>query len=279
MTISLTPALRRDYESKWKSCEIDYQPATVKAVAKRVLAVKQQCSFFWDVPWWFVALCWLRECNLDPRGCLHNGELIVGTKRKTKLVPAGRGPFATWRDATADALVIKGYHKIKDWSVGRVLFLFEGFNGYGYRTKGVPSPYLWSHTNHYADGSWDDDPRGGKYYADHKWSADIYDSQIGVCAVLKALIELDPSVSFGDTSIPVPPPPDIPKPEPVPPTKPLIKSKTFWASIMAAITTAGSQLFQAMTDWRVWSAVIVLLLLAYIAWERNGKPDIRGWFK
>ena len=73
------------------------------------------------------------------------------------------------------------------------------------------------------------------------------------------------------------PPPDVEPPEQ--PTKPLAKSKTFWASILAAITTVGSQLFEILSDWRVWTAIIVLVLLAYIAWERNQRPDIRGWFR
>lgn len=73
----------------------------------------------------------------------------------------------------------------------------------------------------------------------------------------------------------IPPPPDV---EPVPPkeTKPAIKSKSIWASIIAAITTAGSAFIDALGDWRIWAAIIVLLLLAYVIWERNGKPDIRG---
>jgi lysozyme family protein len=227
MSVSLTPALRKDYETKWRTCEIDYQPETVKAVARRILAVKQTCSGFWNIPWWFIALCWLRECNLNPKGCLHNGELIIGTDRKTKLVPAGRGPFATWHDATADALVIKSYHKVKDWGVAPVLFMFEGFNGFGYHNKGVPSPYLWSHTNHYADGSWDDDPKGGKYIRDHVWSGDVYDSQLGVCAVLKALIELDPTVTFGK-SADIPPPPDVPPVTPEKPTDPVPQPAEHW---------------------------------------------------
>ena len=36
MTVKLTPALRKDYESKWKSCQIDYQPETVKAVSAQL---------------------------------------------------------------------------------------------------------------------------------------------------------------------------------------------------------------------------------------------------
>jgi len=75
----------------------------------------------------------------------------------------------------------------------------------------------------------------------------------------------------------VPPPPDV---EPVPlATKPAVKSKTIWATLAAGATTAGSTLLEAAGDWRIWAAIIVILLLAYIAWERNGKPDIRGLFK
>lgn len=87
--------------------------------------------------------------------------------------------------------------------------------------------------------------------------------------------------------VPFPPPPDVPKPDhpkmpkveapkPIePPSKPLVKSKTFWSSIAAALSTVGGFL----TDWRVVAMIIVLAALAYIVWERNGKPDIRGWFK
>lgn len=205
---ALTAALRKDYETKWKSCEVDHQKPTVMAVAKRILAVKQTCAGFWNVPWWFVALCWLRESNLNPKRSLAQGD---PWDQVSTHVPKGRGPFPSWRAAADDALKLKGYDKIANWDVATVLYLFEGFNGYGYRNKGVPSPYLWSHTNHYADGSWDDDPKGGKYYADHKWSADIYDSQIGVCAVLKCLIELDPTIRFGA---------QVPTPSPKPTTPP-----------------------------------------------------------
>ena len=71
------------------------------------------------------------------------------------------------------------------------------------------------------------------------------------------------------------PPPDVvPAPVAVDAPKPLIKSKTVWASVAAGMTTAGAP--RALADWRVWCAVIVLALLAYVVWERNGKPDIRG---
>ena len=75
----------------------------------------------------------------------------------------------------------------------------------------------------------------------------------------------------------VPPPPDVDPTLPI--TKPAIKSKTIWATIAAGATTASSALLEAAGDWRVWAAVTVILLLVYIAWERNGKPDIRGLFR
>ena len=58
-------------------------------------------------------------------------------------------------------------------------------------------------------------------------------------------------------------------------TKPVIKSKTLWASITAALSSVGGFL----TDWRVVALIIVLVALGYIVWERNGRPDIRGWFR
>jgi len=75
----------------------------------------------------------------------------------------------------------------------------------------------------------------------------------------------------------VPPPPDVDPTLPI--TKPAIKSKTLWATIAAGATTASSALLEAAGDWRIWAAVTVILLLVYIAWERNGKPDIRGLFR
>ena len=75
----------------------------------------------------------------------------------------------------------------------------------------------------------------------------------------------------------VPPPPDVEPTLPI--TKPAIKSKTIWATIAAGATTASSALLEAAGDWRIWAAVAVILLLVYIAWERSGKPDIRGLFR
>ena len=72
----------------------------------------------------------------------------------------------------------------------------------------------------------------------------------------------------------LPPPPDV-EPVPAPAGKPVVKSKTFWASVTAAMTSVAG----FMTDWKVLALVIVLVCVLAIVWWRSGKPDITGVFK
>ena len=55
--------------------------------------------------------------------------------------------------------------QVKVWSVERMLYECEKYNGWGYLKRG-PSPYLWSWTNIY---------RGGKYVEDGVYSASAWD--------------------------------------------------------------------------------------------------------
>jgi hypothetical protein len=65
----------------------------------------------------------------------------------------------------------------------------EPYNGYGYRNKGLRSPYLWASTNH---------QQRGKYVADGVFNASVMDTQMGVAAMLKFL-----GVGSKPTSVPV----------------------------------------------------------------------------
>lgn len=106
------------------------------------------------------------ESSQNFQGVLHNGERILGTGKKTTLVPKGRGPFRTWKEAAVDALTLKGIESMKDWSVQNVLKTLERFNGTGYLKgsgKNEYSPYLW------AQSSINDN--FGKYVADGKFSS------------------------------------------------------------------------------------------------------------
>lgn len=176
-------AITADYDRKWRAMEIQ-RPAAVDAAARRILknwgaykAVEAETG----VPAHFIGVLHMRECNNDMRGCLHNGELIIGTQRKTRLVPRGRGPFATWHEAAVDALAIKGYSAVRKWTPGVCCYEAERFNGWGYRNKGIPSPYVLGATQFYVRG---------KYVRDHVFDARKVDPQLGVAPVMKRCIEL-----------------------------------------------------------------------------------------
>lgn len=134
------------------------------------------------VPWYLIAALHSRESDADFNTYLGNGEPL---KRKTRLVPRGRGPFSSWEAGAIDALKYDGLTSIKDWVIEKQLYAAEVFNGLGYRYKALPSPYVWGATNI---------QRAGKYVADGRWSSGAWDRQPGVAAIIKALMEIDPTI-------------------------------------------------------------------------------------
>lgn len=171
-----------DNLDRWKrakftrSTPIEKQAAKIRANRARYEAVSAKTGVPWDV----IAVIHYRESSNHFAGVLHNGQKIIGTGRKTTLVPKGRGPFSTWEDAAIDALMNCHPYagKNKDWSLANTLDLLERYNGLGYRKKGRPSPYLWAGTDQYTKG---------KYVADGKFDPNHVDTQLGVAALLIAL--------------------------------------------------------------------------------------------
>lgn len=127
-----------------------------------------------------------RESSLSFAGVLHNGEKILGTGRKTKLVPAGRGPFNTWEEAAKDALYIKKSSFPKVWTLASCLQFAEIFNGTGYRSrigdKGQIelSPYAFAGTTLHDET--------GKYVKDGKYSPTAREQQLGVAAIMHYIL-------------------------------------------------------------------------------------------
>ena len=130
------------------------------------------------VPWDVIAACHYRESSLSFRGVLHNGEYIIGTGKKTKLVPAGRGPFGSWEASAVDAMMIESSKFPKVWDTAGKLDFTERYNGLGYRKKGVPSPYVYAGTNKYSSGL---------YVADGKYNSAKVDLRLGTAAIIKGL--------------------------------------------------------------------------------------------
>ena len=180
------------YRSKWPSYARLWDAArvtktqTVAKKAAQLVALKgeyQKVEKDTGVPWWWIAVVHMRESNNDWTKSLAQGD---PWNRVSTHVPAGRGPFRSFRGAAYDALVtLKKLDKVIDWRLEKALYYMEQYNGWGYHWKGIPSPYLWAATT---------EQKPGKYVADHKWSSTAMDSQLGTVAVLKAMMLLDPTI-------------------------------------------------------------------------------------
>lgn len=183
------------YLSLWTSVKFDegFEPG-IESVCKQILSHKIRylaVSVSTNVPWYVVAGIHFMEASLNFSSVLHNGEKIIGKNVKTKLVPAGRGPFNTWEDAAIDALVYDNLIGIRDWSIGLALKRCEAYNGLGYLKyhKTELTPYLWAQTNH-NDGT-------GLYVADGKWSElKAANARPGIAAILKKLQQMGESITI-----------------------------------------------------------------------------------
>ena len=130
-----------------------------------------------------------RESGSDFDAYLGNGQSL---HRVTTLVPAGRGPWASWEDGAIDATTYDhvGRPGPEGWTWAWFLFKCEGWNGFGPRLHGRHSGYLWSGSQVY-----DTEPEGGgKYVADGVWDASVYDTQLGCYPLARAILQLDPSL-------------------------------------------------------------------------------------
>jgi len=132
------------------------------------------------VPWWFIGAIHALESGFSFSGHLHNGDPLIA---RTRRVPAGRpaegSPPFTWEASASDALRYKSLDTWGDWSISGALFQWESYNGFGYRKHRVPSPYLWSFSNHYAQG---------RYVRDHVFDASAVSNQCGAATLLRTLI-------------------------------------------------------------------------------------------
>jgi lysozyme family protein len=173
--ISLTSALRREYQDRFDTCKIRPQFASeVNRLVDRVVALKERYRAVGvplGIPWYFVGAVHLLESGLKFTSHLHNGDPLTA---RTVNVPAGRpksgAPPFTWEDSAMDALRLQRLHQWTDWSIPGLLYQLESYNGFGYRKRQVASPYLWSFSTHYEKG---------KFTADGAFSPGAVSRQCG----------------------------------------------------------------------------------------------------
>lgn len=214
-------ALKAGNEKRWAKAKLT---ANYSKIAKALVAAKpryQAVEAKTGVPWAVIAVIHERESSQNWSRSLAQGD---PWNRVSIHVPRGRGPFNSWEDAAIDALVNCGPYlaRKKDWSIGGTLVNLELYNGAGYVSKGLPSPYLWAGTDQYL---------GGKYVADGVFDRHAWDTQPGCANLLKAMMAIDPTITFtGATITPIKPiPVPVPSPAPVP-------QKSFWDLVVTILS-------------------------------------------
>lgn len=179
-------ALKAANEKRWANAKLtrDFSAIAKHLIATEAKARYQAVAARTGVPWAVIAVIHERECSQDWAGSLAQGD---PWNRVSIHVPAGRGPFRSWEDAAADALLHCAPYAARntDWSVGGTLTILEEYNGLGYAARRQPSPYVWSGTDQY---------RSGKYVRDGIYDPNAVDHQLGCAGLLIAMMALDPSI-------------------------------------------------------------------------------------
>jgi lysozyme family protein len=178
------PELAAEYTSMFGSCVIrpdkaslvEQSLATLRSNRARYTSV---AAHFSSMPWYFVGIVHGLEGSFNFKTHLHNGDPLTA---RTIHVPAGRPPAGappfTWEASAQDALAFEKLDREADFTLPRVLYLLEHYNGMGYRQFGLASPYLWSFSTHYSKG---------KFGQDGHFDPNLVSRQVGAGVLLKAL--------------------------------------------------------------------------------------------
>jgi lysozyme family protein len=176
--------LKDEYQAWLDACKVrpgqqgavDYYVKKLKMGQPSYEQVGQDLN---GIPWYFIGVIHGMECGFNFNGHLHNGDPLSA---RTVHVPAGRpqtgAPPFTWRQSARDALTMKGFHQVSDWSMPHILYFLERYNGLGYRMRRVATPYLWSFSNLYSKG---------KFVQDGHFDPDAVSKQCGATLMLKAV--------------------------------------------------------------------------------------------
>lgn len=173
--------------------------ARYQGVTDRLVELGKTDPKIQPVPWWFIAIVSEREYGGPPHWDrqLGQGDRLDHVSHN---VPAGMGPYLShpgdvtpghdaWTRCCVDVLINSAPRAAlwTDWSIGGVLTGWEEYNGLGYASRGIASPYVWSGTDQYDRG---------KFVADHVFDPRRVDVQEGCAPLLAVLMAIDPSIKI-----------------------------------------------------------------------------------
>lgn len=185
-------AIREEYAALWGNMAL--QPSWVRAFqrdAQRILRNRERyekVSAATNVPWFVIGLIHSMESGLDFDTHLHNGDPLTD---RTVHVPRGRPltgkPPFTWEESAIDALQHDDLTGVSNWCVEQIAYMLEAYNGWGYRYKRIPTPYLWSGSNNYVRG---------KYVRDGQFDPNAVSEQTGAMPILSVMRDLETGIQL-----------------------------------------------------------------------------------
>ena len=175
--------LRDEYQEYYDACQV--RPDCKGNVAYYVKRLRQGQGSYelvgkeLGIPWAFIGVIHGMECGFTFLRFQYGDPLTARTFHVPKDRPIAGSPPFTWSESAVDALTMKGYNAVHDWSVPHMLYLLEKYNGFGYRTRSLPTPYLWSFSNLYDRG---------KFVADGHFDPNAVSKQCGAAVMLKQVL-------------------------------------------------------------------------------------------
>lgn len=189
-----TETIAKEYLALWQTVSIRSEKlSAVKNMAERVLSKKTRYEAVaneFGCPWWWVGLVHAMESGCDFSTWLANGDFLSSP---TTHVPRGLQCDGTWEDGARVSLKHHGMPTEDAWSLARCFYEWEKYNGFGYRSHGDVSDYLWSFTSH---------ERAGRYVADGRWYSTAWSDQPSCGAMLKYLVQIG-AVDLSSAQAPV----------------------------------------------------------------------------
>ncbi|MDA9504850.1 hypothetical protein XI09_08995 [Bradyrhizobium sp. CCBAU 11386] len=178
--LSLAP----EYDRMFKSVSLTGGNQKVDGIVDKILEGKARYSDIegkTGIPWFVVGVLHYVATGNNFETHLHNDDPLTAL---TVHVPVGRPitgkPPFTWEESAMDALQLEGVTQNQDWSISRILFVLERWNGFGYRRNQINSPFLWSCTSYYTTGY---------FVSDGAFDPGSIAKQCGGAALLKRLVD------------------------------------------------------------------------------------------
>ncbi len=157
--------------------------AEIQGIAHKIqqnMSIYKGISDTIGLPYWpLIGIIHNLESSMNFTTHLYNGDPLSHRTTHTPIGhPATGNPPFTWEFSALDCLVYEGFDRWHDWSTVGMAYMLEKYNGFGYRTHGIPSPYLWSGSSIYTKGF---------YTSDGNFDPNAVSKQIGGMTMLKYL--------------------------------------------------------------------------------------------